>query len=132
MTKFVGKAFSVLGVADNAIPLVSGVLYSKLYNATIHSHPEAIFYLTMASQVAVFVIVWFVFYVVQRQIEWLIIFQVHTYYLQTGWNKWQKGRNSFWASTRWPSSYVAVYQVNNIVYWLIFICYIQFVVLLGL
>lgn len=59
---FPGKAFSVLGVADNAIPLVSGVLYSKLYNATIHTHPEAIFYLTMGSQVAVFVLVLYVFF----------------------------------------------------------------------
>lgn len=61
LARFVGKAFSVLGIADNAIPLVSGVLYSKLYNATIHNHPEAIFYLTMGSQVAVFVLVLYVF-----------------------------------------------------------------------
>ncbi|XP_050298296.1 proton-coupled folate transporter isoform X2 [Anthonomus grandis grandis] len=52
-----GKAFSVLGVADNAIPLISGVLYSKLYNATIDIHPAAIFYLTMASQLGVFLLV---------------------------------------------------------------------------
>lgn len=47
----------MLGVADNAIPLISSVLYSKLYNATIHSHPEAIYYLTMASQGGVFLVV---------------------------------------------------------------------------
>lgn len=63
-----GKAFSVLGVADNAIPLVSGVLYSKLYNATIHNHPEAIFYLTMGSQVAVFVIVMYI-HIIYKQDE---------------------------------------------------------------
>uniref|UniRef100_V5I9A0 Proton-coupled folate transporter n=1 Tax=Anoplophora glabripennis TaxID=217634 RepID=V5I9A0_ANOGL len=52
-----GKAFSVLAVADNAVPLVSGVAYSTVYNATIHYHPSAIFYLTMATQIGVFLLV---------------------------------------------------------------------------
>lgn len=51
-----GKAFSVLAVADNAVPLFSGACYSQLYNATIHYLPSSIFYLTMASQMAVFLI----------------------------------------------------------------------------
>ncbi|CAG9761150.1 unnamed protein product [Ceutorhynchus assimilis] len=55
-----GKAFSVLGVADNAVPLISGVLYSKLYNSTIHNQPGAIFYLTIASQMGVFILVLYV------------------------------------------------------------------------
>lgn len=52
-----GKAFSVLAVADNAIPMFSGVCYSTVYYAAIHSHPEAIFYLTMATQIGVFLLI---------------------------------------------------------------------------
>lgn len=55
-----GKAFAVLSAADNAIPLISGVCYSTLYNATIESNPNAIFYLTMATQMAVFVLITFI------------------------------------------------------------------------
>ncbi|XP_060521587.1 probable peptidoglycan muropeptide transporter SLC46 isoform X2 [Cylas formicarius] len=55
-----GKAFSILAVADNAVPLVSGVLYSKLYNLTIHTNPTSIFYLTMASQLIVLLFVLYV------------------------------------------------------------------------
>ncbi|KAH1025636.1 solute carrier family 46 member 3 isoform X2 [Dendroctonus ponderosae] len=61
------KAFSMLGVADNAIPLVSGVLYSKLYNMTIHTHPEAIYYLTMASQGGVFLLVLYIHFVYKEE-----------------------------------------------------------------
>ncbi|XP_046994617.1 proton-coupled folate transporter [Schistocerca americana] len=49
-----GKLFALLAVADNAVPLVSGVLYSQLYNATIRTLPSAIFWLTIASEVVVF------------------------------------------------------------------------------
>nr|CAH7748096.1 unnamed protein product [Callosobruchus chinensis] len=52
-----GKAFSVLSVADNAIPLVSGVCYSTLYKSTISLYPSAIFYLTMATQIGVFLLI---------------------------------------------------------------------------
>lgn len=55
-----GKAFSVLSVADNAIPLVSGVAYSTVYNAFIHIHPAAIFYLTMATQYGVFILILYI------------------------------------------------------------------------
>lgn len=51
-----GKAFSVLAVADNAIPLLSGVLYSQVYKATIHSFPAGMFFLTIATQMLVFCI----------------------------------------------------------------------------
>lgn len=51
-----GKAFSVLAVADNAVPLVSGVCYSQLYNATIHYLPASIFFLTIGTQMSVFLI----------------------------------------------------------------------------
>lgn len=51
---FVGKAFSVLAVADNAIPLISGVMYSQIYYATIENYPAAIYYLTIATQMTVF------------------------------------------------------------------------------
>ncbi|XP_022916345.1 probable peptidoglycan muropeptide transporter SLC46 isoform X2 [Onthophagus taurus] len=49
-----GKIFSILAVADNAIPIVSGTLYSQVYNASIHTHPAAIYYLTIGTQVMVF------------------------------------------------------------------------------
>nr|XP_023016601.1 proton-coupled folate transporter [Leptinotarsa decemlineata] len=55
-----GKAFSVLAAADNAIPLISGVCYSALYSATIHSNPHAIFYLTMATQIGVFILILYI------------------------------------------------------------------------
>ncbi|RZC34752.1 MFS 1 and/or Sugar tr domain containing protein [Asbolus verrucosus] len=55
-----GKTLAVLAVADNAIPLVSGVLYSKVYNATIHTNPDAIYYLTMGTQMTVFLFILFV------------------------------------------------------------------------
>ncbi|XP_044758271.1 solute carrier family 46 member 3 isoform X2 [Coccinella septempunctata] len=50
-----GAAFSILSVADNAIPIISGVMYSKLYNFTINSEPQAIFFLTMATQLSVLI-----------------------------------------------------------------------------
>ncbi|XP_019870843.2 proton-coupled folate transporter isoform X2 [Aethina tumida] len=52
-----GKAFSVLSVADNAIPIVSGTLYSLLYNHTLHDHPNAFFFLTIATQMSVFIMI---------------------------------------------------------------------------
>ncbi|XP_063917352.1 proton-coupled folate transporter isoform X3 [Zophobas morio] len=55
-----GKTLAVLAVADNAIPLVSGTMYSKVYNATIHTNPNAIFYVTMATQMTVFLLVLFI------------------------------------------------------------------------
>lgn len=55
-----GKAFAVLSVADNAIPLISGTCYSTLYNATIHYQPNAIYYLTMSTQIVVFTLMLFI------------------------------------------------------------------------
>lgn len=49
-----GKAFSMLSVADNAIPLISGVLYSKVYKGTLRDYPNMIFYLTILTQMLVF------------------------------------------------------------------------------
>ncbi|XP_031354714.1 solute carrier family 46 member 3 isoform X3 [Photinus pyralis] len=48
-----GKVFSMLAVADNAIPIVSATVYNQVYKKTLHNHPEAIFYVTIASQVVV-------------------------------------------------------------------------------
>lgn len=36
-------------------------MYSTLYNATIHSAPNAIFYLTMATQMTVFLMILLVY-----------------------------------------------------------------------
>ncbi|XP_058448236.1 proton-coupled folate transporter [Malaya genurostris] len=51
-----GIIFSFLSVFDNAVPLVSGVLYTQVYNASINSYPQAFFWLTMATQLVVFVL----------------------------------------------------------------------------
>ncbi|KAL3272941.1 hypothetical protein HHI36_014399 [Cryptolaemus montrouzieri] len=48
-----GAALSILSVADNAIPIISGVMYSKLYNYTLNTAPNAFFFLTMATQFCV-------------------------------------------------------------------------------
>lgn len=50
-----GKVFAMLSVCDNAVPFVSGILYTQVYNATIGDVP-GIFYLTMATQAVVFVL----------------------------------------------------------------------------
>lgn len=49
-----GTVFSLLSVCDNAVPLFSGILYTQVYNATIHTHPAGIFWLTLATQLIVF------------------------------------------------------------------------------
>lgn len=55
-----GKVFALLSVFDNAVPLFSGVLYSQIYNNTIHTHPASVFWLTMATQLVVFSSILFV------------------------------------------------------------------------
>ncbi|KAJ9575642.1 hypothetical protein L9F63_007503 [Diploptera punctata] len=52
-----GKVFAILAAADNAVPLVSGVLYTQVYNATINTAPATIFWVTFASQVCVFLLI---------------------------------------------------------------------------
>lgn len=49
-----GKVFALLSVFDNAVPLFSGVLYTQVYNATIDTHPAGIFWLTLSTQMCVF------------------------------------------------------------------------------
>lgn len=51
-----GIIFSFLSVFDNAVPLFSGVLYTQVYNASINSYPQAFFWLTMGTQVVVFLL----------------------------------------------------------------------------
>ncbi|XP_071443127.1 proton-coupled folate transporter-like [Hetaerina americana] len=52
-----GRVFAVLSSADNAVPIVSGIMYSQLYNATLETFPAAIFFLTLASQLSVLFLV---------------------------------------------------------------------------
>ncbi|XP_034941213.1 proton-coupled folate transporter [Chelonus insularis] len=52
-----GKVFALLSVCDNATPLFSGVLYSQLYNATYHSVPSAIYWLTFSTQIIVILLI---------------------------------------------------------------------------
>lgn len=48
-----GKVFAVLSVCDNAVPLVSSVLYSQIYNMTVGKFP-GIYILTLATQMILF------------------------------------------------------------------------------
>ncbi|EFN75365.1 uncharacterized protein LOC105191424 isoform X2 [Harpegnathos saltator] len=48
-----GKVFAILSVFDNAVPLISSVLYSQIYNATIYTVPNFIYWLTFITQICV-------------------------------------------------------------------------------
>lgn len=48
-----GIIFSFLSVFDNAVPLVSGILYTQIYNASINTFPQAFFLLTIGTQTMV-------------------------------------------------------------------------------
>lgn len=48
-----GKVFAVLSVCDNAVPLVSSVLYTQVYNWTLNVFP-GIFILTAITQMILF------------------------------------------------------------------------------
>lgn len=48
-----GKVFAMLAVCDNAVPLVSSVLYTQVYNLTYNLFP-GIFFLTACTQLIVF------------------------------------------------------------------------------
>lgn len=48
-----GKVFALLAACDNSVPLISGVLYSQIYIATIGVFP-GIFFLTIVTQMIVF------------------------------------------------------------------------------
>lgn len=61
-----GKAFSVLSCADNAIPVVSGIVYNQVYKASIHTIPQAIFYVTIGTQCIVFLIGLFIQFKVEN------------------------------------------------------------------
>lgn len=55
-----GKVFALLSVCDNAVPFISGVLYSQVYRATLDDDGKGgggVFLLTIATQMAVFVLI---------------------------------------------------------------------------
>lgn len=52
-----GTIFALLSVCDNAVPLLNGVMYTQIYNLTIDTHPACIFWLTLATQMSVFLLV---------------------------------------------------------------------------
>lgn len=52
-----GKVFALLSVCDNAVPLISGPLYTQLYNATLTTAPNSIYWLTFATQIAVMLLI---------------------------------------------------------------------------
>lgn len=51
-----GKVFALFAVCDNAVPFVSGVLYTQIYNYTLGEFP-GIFVLTAVTQVIVFFLI---------------------------------------------------------------------------
>lgn len=54
-----GKIFALLSVCDNATPFISGVIYSQVYRLTLTDDGmggSGVFLLTIASQIAVFLI----------------------------------------------------------------------------
>jgi MFS transporter, PCFT/HCP family, solute carrier family 46, member 3 len=52
-----GTIFALLSVCDNAVPLLNGVMYTQIYNLTIDTYPASIFWLTLATQMSVFLLV---------------------------------------------------------------------------
>lgn len=58
-----GKVFAILAAADSAVPLVSSVIFTQVYTATIDSYPAAIYWVTVTSQALVFL---FILYVTQN------------------------------------------------------------------
>lgn len=52
-----GKVFAMLAVCDNAVPLFSGTLYSQIYNATIKTAPNSFYWLTVATQITVLLLI---------------------------------------------------------------------------
>lgn len=52
-----GKVYSVLSVCDNAIPLISGIIYPIVYQATLNEGGTGVFMLTIASQFCVFLLI---------------------------------------------------------------------------
>ncbi|XP_067005001.1 probable peptidoglycan muropeptide transporter SLC46 isoform X2 [Anabrus simplex] len=61
-----GKVFAILAVADNAVPLVSSTIYSQVYNASINTLPSAIFWVTLGSQVIVFILALIIHVLIKR------------------------------------------------------------------
>ncbi|XP_056640546.1 proton-coupled folate transporter [Diorhabda sublineata] len=55
-----GKAFAVLSVADNAVPLISGTCYNALYQLCINLNPGIIFFLTATTQISVFLLILYI------------------------------------------------------------------------
>lgn len=51
-----GTIFALLSVCDNAVPLLNGVMYTQVYNLTIDTHPASIFWLTLTTQMIVFLL----------------------------------------------------------------------------
>ncbi|XP_037940194.1 proton-coupled folate transporter [Teleopsis dalmanni] len=52
-----GKIFALLSVCDNAAPFISGICYSQVYQATLNTNGDGVFLLTIATQLAVFILV---------------------------------------------------------------------------
>jgi MFS transporter, PCFT/HCP family, solute carrier family 46, member 3 len=51
-----GTIFALLSVCDNAVPLLNGIMYTQVYNLTMETHPAAIFWLTLTTQMIVFLL----------------------------------------------------------------------------
>ncbi|KAK9501064.1 hypothetical protein O3M35_002178 [Rhynocoris fuscipes] len=61
-----GKIFALLSVADSTVPLISGIIYTQVYNNTIDTFPQSIFLITAVSQLIVFFISLFMDIITKR------------------------------------------------------------------
>ena len=50
-----GIMFALISACDKSVPIISGVLYSQTYLATMKIYPAGIFWVTIVSQAMVFV-----------------------------------------------------------------------------
>lgn len=66
-----GKVFAILSVCDNAVPLVSSVLYSQIYNVTVGKF-AGIYMLTIVTQIILFILMLWVWWP-----KFLVIFIEH-------------------------------------------------------
>lgn len=55
-----GKIFALFSVADSTVPLVSGIIYTQVYNHCFDTFPQSVFIVTALTQCLVFLIALFV------------------------------------------------------------------------
>ncbi|XP_048516273.1 proton-coupled folate transporter-like isoform X2 [Athalia rosae] len=62
-----GKLFAFSSVCEHATPLISGFLYSQVYNATIYTAPESIYWLVFFTQITVLLMLVIIYVLLGKQ-----------------------------------------------------------------